>query len=65
MAIMDTTFDEGGATWPKETVYQVVAIPGKLKMWFKLPAARTGQKLTFRNYLINNLGMSPNENFKT
>jgi len=41
MEILDTPIDKGGATWPAgekiQTVYQVIAIPGELKLWLKVP----------------------------
>ena len=41
MEILDRPIDKGGATWPAgekiQTVYQVIAIPGKLKLWLKVP----------------------------
>lgn len=36
MAIMDTPFVEGGATWPERTAYQVVAVPAEKMLWLKL-----------------------------
>ena len=41
MDILDIPMNEGGATWSVgekiQTVYQVVAIPGELKLWLKVP----------------------------
>lgn len=41
MDILDISMNEGGATWPAgekiQTVYQVIAIPGELKLWLKVP----------------------------
>ena len=41
MDLLDIPIDAGGATWPVgekiQTVYQVVAIPGELKLWLKVP----------------------------
>ena len=41
MEILDIPMNAGGATWPVgekiQTVYQVVAIPGELKLWLKVP----------------------------
>jgi len=33
--IMDTTIEKGGATEPDDTIYQIVAVPQQLKVWFK------------------------------
>jgi hypothetical protein len=35
MKIFDTTFPDGGATFPEYTVYQVVAVPADLTIWLK------------------------------
>jgi hypothetical protein len=35
MKIFDTTFSDGGATFPEYTVYQVVAVPADLTIWLK------------------------------
>ena len=41
MDILDIPMNAGGATWPArekiQTVYQVIAIPGELKLWVKVP----------------------------
>lgn len=41
MDILDVSMDAGGATWPAgdsiQTVYQIVAVPGELEMWLKVP----------------------------
>jgi len=36
MQILDTSIPDGGATH-KGTIYQVVAVPGQLKIWLKVP----------------------------
>lgn len=40
MEILDIQMNQGGATWPAgekiQTVYQVIAIPGELKLCFKV-----------------------------
>ena len=35
MQIMDVPFDEGGATWPNRTAYQVVYEPAENRLWMK------------------------------
>lgn len=37
MDVFDTTIENGGATNPRETIYQIVAVPGNLTMWLKAP----------------------------
>lgn len=37
MEILDIPIDKGGVTRPKHTIYQVVAVPEKLRFWLKLP----------------------------
>lgn len=41
MEVLDIPMNKGGATWPPgekiQTVYQIVAIPGELKLWLKVP----------------------------
>ena len=36
MEVLDTNMEDGGATKPEETIYQIVAVPEKLKMWIKI-----------------------------
>jgi hypothetical protein len=37
MEVFDTTIDNGGATHPLGTIFQIVAAPGKFDMWIKAP----------------------------
>lgn len=37
MEIFDTVIENGGATHPEGTIFQIVAIPGELTMWLKAP----------------------------
>ncbi|MCD4786474.1 MAG: hypothetical protein K8T10_21825 [Candidatus Eremiobacteraeota bacterium] len=37
MDILDIPIDKGGVTRPKHTIYQIVAVPEKLRFWLKLP----------------------------
>lgn len=39
MEVFDTTIENGGATSPEGTIFQIVAVPGKLVMWIKAPGA--------------------------
>ncbi|MCE1246822.1 MAG: C45 family autoproteolytic acyltransferase/hydrolase [Firmicutes bacterium] len=37
MEVFDTTIENGGATSPYGTIFQIVAVPGKYVMWIKAP----------------------------
>ncbi|MBN2057790.1 MAG: hypothetical protein JW782_03235 [Candidatus Saganbacteria bacterium] len=50
MEIMDIFFYEGGATWPKRTAYQVVAVPETLTLWLKLRDYQDWVRLELERY---------------
>lgn len=51
MEILDTSFADGGATWPKRTAYQVVAVPEKLTLWLKLRDYQDWTKIELGEYI--------------
>lgn len=43
--VLDTTIDNGGATQPSDTIYQIIAIPEELTLWLKAPDNFDWQKI--------------------
>jgi hypothetical protein len=43
--VLDTTMEDGGATQPNETIYQVIAIPENRTIWLKAPGNFPWQKI--------------------
>jgi hypothetical protein len=52
MQIMDTPFEEGGATWTNRTVYQVVVEPANNKLWMKTRGIQDWVGIDLNNYFI-------------
>ncbi len=52
--ILDTSMQQGGATWPQEgnirTVYQVIAEPETLRLWIKAPGHQDWTGVDLNNY---------------
>ena len=51
--VLDTTIDNGGATQPNETIYQIIAVPRDLILWLKAPGKFDWQKIDLSK-LFNN-----------
>lgn len=57
-AMLDTTMNDGGATWPLkgsaraayQTVYQVIAVPESLQIWLKVPGFQDWTKVDLKSY---------------
>jgi len=52
MQIMDTPFEEGGATWTNRTVYQVVVEPANNKLWMKTRGIQDWVEIDLNKYFI-------------
>jgi len=52
MQIMDTPFEEGGATWTNRTVYQVVVEPANNKLWMKTHGIQDWVEIDLNKYFI-------------
>jgi len=52
MQIMDTPFEEGGATWTTRTVYQVVVEPANNKLWMKTRGIQDWVEIDLNKYFI-------------
>ncbi|WP_052316639.1 C45 family autoproteolytic acyltransferase/hydolase [Thioalkalivibrio nitratireducens] len=54
MKILDTSMQQGGATWPPEgdirTVYQVIAEPETLRLWIKVPGHQDWTDVDLNDY---------------
>lgn len=50
MQIMDTSFTEGGATWPERTAYQVVVEPANNKLWMKIRDVQNWTEIDLNKY---------------
>jgi hypothetical protein len=46
--VLDTTLENGGATYPGGTIYQVVAVPEELKLWLKAPGLFEWQEVDLK-----------------
>ncbi|MCX5904019.1 MAG: C45 family autoproteolytic acyltransferase/hydrolase [Proteobacteria bacterium] len=47
--VLDTTIENGGATYPGGTIYQVVAVPEELKLWLKAPGLFEWQEVDLKD----------------
>jgi len=52
MQILDVPFDEGGATWPDRTEYQVVFEPVNNTLWMKTRGIQDWVEIDLDNYFI-------------
>ena len=52
MQIMDTPFEEGGATWTNRTEYQVVVEPANNTLWIKTRGIQDWVEIDLNNYFI-------------
>ena len=52
MQIMDTPFEEGGATWTNRTEYQVVVEPANNKLWMKTRGIQDWVEIDLNKYFI-------------
>ena len=50
MKIFDLTYDRGGATWNKNTVFQTVTIPAERIIWVKGGGNTNWQKVDLNLY---------------
>lgn len=48
MKMLDVNIPDGGAT-SKATIYQVVAVPGQLKIWLKVPSLQNWTEIPLKN----------------
>ncbi|MEW6369226.1 MAG: C45 family peptidase [Acidobacteriota bacterium] len=46
--VLEMTIDEGGATDPTDTIYQIIAVPRDLTMWIRAPDNYTWQEVNLR-----------------
>jgi hypothetical protein len=52
MRIMDTPFEEGGATWTNRTAYQVIVEPAHNILWMKTRGIQDWVEIDLNNYFI-------------
>jgi hypothetical protein len=52
MQIMDTPFEEGGATWTNRTEYQVVVEPANNTLWIKTRGIQDWVEIDLNKYFI-------------
>jgi len=46
--IMEMPIDQGGAAFPEGTLYHLVAVPGELKWWLKIPGFQDWTEIDFK-----------------
>ncbi|MDD5432526.1 MAG: C45 family autoproteolytic acyltransferase/hydrolase [Candidatus Omnitrophica bacterium] len=53
MQVFDVSVKDGGATLPKETIYQIVAVPAELKFWLKAPRFQDWTGIELNQFFIS------------
>ncbi|MBU0999582.1 hypothetical protein KKG24_04790 [Patescibacteria group bacterium] len=48
--VLDTKIDDGGATQPNETIYQIIAVPKERLMWLQAPGNFAWQKIDLNRF---------------
>ena len=48
--VFETTIDQGGATYPSGTIYQIIAVPKELKLWLSAPGHFTWQEVDLNRF---------------
>jgi len=51
MNVLDTTIENGGATFPDKTIYQIVIVPEDFKLWLKAPLTQDWTDIHLKKYL--------------